>query len=133
MKTHSTRIPPPTKQIFRLAHATAMRIATSQPMKTKLPHLLVVLFSTFAMTSVFGQVVVTWTNNAGGLITTAANWDPNQLPNGNDGSGLQQIALWDSRTTQDMVITNTTATMPNTGFGTIGINITIDSTHTKNV
>lgn len=134
MKTCSSRIIPDTKQMPRVATAAALRIETLC-MKTKLTllKLLIFLCTTLAVTSVSGQVVVTWTNNAGGLITTAANWDPNQLPNGNDGSGFQQIALWDSRTTQDMVITNTTATLPNTGFGTIGINITLDATHTKNV
>jgi autotransporter-associated beta strand protein len=108
---------------------------TSQVMKTRLTmlKLLIILCSTFATTAVFGQVVVTWTNAAGGLITDAKNWDPNVLPDGNDGSSIQQAAQWDGRTPNDLIITNTTAVLPHTGYGTIGINLVLTPNQTKNV
>ncbi len=123
-----------TNQILRPATAKAKGIDTFRPMKTRFAmlKLLIVLCATFA-TSVFGQVVVTWTNAGGGLITAATNWDPNVLPNGNDGSSIQQIAQWDGRTSTDLIITNTTAVLPNTGYGTIGINLALTPNQTNNV
>jgi autotransporter-associated beta strand protein len=112
-----------------------MRIETMPFMKTRFTQFkfLVVLCATLATTAVFGQTVVTWTNAGGGPITVAGNWDPNALPNGNDGSGNQQIAQWDGRTTGDVIITNTTSVLPNTGFGTIGIVLALTPNQNNNV
>jgi autotransporter-associated beta strand protein len=116
------------------AGATAIE-STLSLMKTRLTMFksLIVFCATFATTSVFGQVLATWTNAGGGFITATTNWSPNVLPNGNDGSGTQQIARWDGRTSGDLIITNTTAGLPNAGFGTIGINFVLTRNQTNNV
>src|SRR5262249_5387021 len=118
-----------------MVRASGTEIETSPLMKTRLTMFkpLIVFCATLATTAVFGQVVVTWTNAAGGLITATTNWSPNSLPNGNDGSGTQQIAQWDGKTSGDLIITNTTAVLPNTGFGTIGINLVLTRNQANNV
>lgn len=99
----------------------------------RLSGLLAAFSCALATASVCGQAILTWTNSVGGNITTAANWDPNGQPNGNDGTGLQQIAQWNGRSKVDLVITNTTASLPNTGFNTIGINLVMTELQTNNV
>src|SRR3974390_554594 len=109
----NTNNPTLTPQKPRPANTTGpdrvLGIETLQPMKTNLTtlKLLIVICAAFSTMAVFGQPVVTWTNPAGGLIPVPSNWDPNVLPNGNDGSGLQQAAQWDGRTPNDLIITNT--------------------------
>jgi autotransporter-associated beta strand protein len=135
MKTRSIRIAGKTNQVPRMAVATAMGIEALEAMKTRIviPKLMLLLCMMITTTAVFGQTVVTWTNAAGGLITDVNNWEPNALPNGNDGSGFQQTAQFDGRTPSDLTITNTTAVLPNTGFGTIGIILALTANQTDNV
>jgi len=60
-------------------------------MKTRLTMLkfLIILCGFFAMTAVFGQTTYTWTNSAGGDLATAANWNPNGVPLGNNSDTMQ--------------------------------------------
>ena len=134
MKTRSTRIAPVTKQIPRLAPATAMGIETQPLMKTRLTmlKLLIVLCCIFATTAVFGQVIHVWTNSASVDIGPGINYDPNGQPNGNDGSGFSQTAEWDGRTPGNLTLRYITG-WPNTGFGTIGVNIVLTANQTNDV
>ncbi len=104
--------------------------------------LFIVLCAVFATTTVFGQTGTNyvWTNQTGGVITVNTNWSPNGLPNGNNGTGyanndptLWDAAQFDGRTTGTVTITNTTGTLPNTGFGTFGINIVVTANQTNDV
>src|SRR6516164_2644131 len=94
MKTRYNRAPLVTNQIPRLAAAMAMRTQTLQPVNISLTSLLIVLFSTFATTAVFGQVTYTWTNALGGDIAASTNWNPNGQPSG----ASIDTAQWDGQT-----------------------------------
>ena len=79
-------------------------IETLQPMKTRLTILrfLIILCGVLAAPAVFGQTVFTWTNSAGGDLGTAANWDPNGVPNprgtGANNGVIADVLLFDGRT-----------------------------------
>jgi autotransporter-associated beta strand protein len=117
-----------------MAPATARGIETLQLMKTRLTILkfLIILCSVFATTAVFGQVIHVWTNSASVDIGLGANYDPNGQPNGNDGSGFQQTAEWDNRVLGNLTLRYITG-WPNTGFGTIGVNIVLTANQTNDV
>ena len=86
-----------------------------------------------------GQTTYTWTGAGDGTnLANAANWDPNGLPNGNNGSGytdpsLWDFATWDGRTSTNLVITYGSTSLPNTGYGSSGINLHLTSNQTKSV
>jgi autotransporter-associated beta strand protein len=93
-----------------------------QFMKTRLTMLksFLTLCATFAATAVFGQTTYTWTNTAGGDLTTAANWNPNGKPSGS----TQDTAQWDGVLLSSNV-TYGSVDLGNTGFGTSGIFINL--------
>ena len=104
MKTRPTRIPPVTNQIPRMAPATVMGIETLQLMKPRpaILKFLVLLFSLFATSAVFGQTpgaIWTWTNNVQADMGLAVNWtnaSARGAPGGNPsspGTGTNGIPL----------------------------------------
>jgi fibronectin-binding autotransporter adhesin len=107
-------------------------------MKTKLTILLVALCGVFATTSVFGQTTYVWTNQAGGDIATAANWDPNGVPSPTTGPDAEtgtiygDEMLFDGRTTGDLSLTANTG---QTGFSgsAWGLRFHLTSNQTKAV
>ena len=104
-KTHQPAVP--------LA-ALSTGIETLQLMKTRLTMLksLIILCGIFAATAAFGQTTYTWTNQVGGDIATAANYNPNGQPSG----ATQDTAQWDGQTTGALGVYSTTASLPSTGF-----------------
>jgi autotransporter-associated beta strand protein len=99
-------------------------------MKTKLKILpiLIILCGTFATTAVFGQVIHTWTNSAAIDIGAAANWNPNGQPSGS----TQDTAQWDGVVPGNLSLQYITG-WPNTGFGTLGVNLVLTANQIGNV
>src|SRR5487761_2065873 len=89
--------------------------------KTRLTMLtcLIILCGIFATPAVFGQTIYTWTNQVGGNIATAANYNPNGQPSG----ATQDTAQFDGQTTGALGVFSTTTSLPSTGFGSSGINL----------
>jgi hypothetical protein len=101
----------------------------------------VLLCSTLATTTVFGQTIYTWTGAVNGTnMSTAGNWTTNgvdpstTLPTGNNGlgDGFQDTAQWDGRTTTNLLLFYNT-TWPATGFGSVGVNLGLTSNQTNEV
>ncbi|HAO80290.1 MAG TPA: hypothetical protein DCQ92_15235 [Verrucomicrobia subdivision 3 bacterium] len=101
-----------------------------QLMKTKLTILkfLIILCGTFATTTVFGQVIRTWTNSASIDIGLANSWDPNGAPNGAN----QDTAQWDGVVPGNLSLLYTTG-WGNSGYGTAGVNIVLTANQTGDV
>jgi autotransporter-associated beta strand protein len=79
---------------------------------------IIVLCGIFAATAVYGQRTFTWTGAANGTnIATAGNWNPSGLPSG----ASQDTAQWDGVAAGNLALTYTGG-LPDTGFGTSGIN-----------
>ncbi|HEX5221305.1 MAG TPA: autotransporter-associated beta strand repeat-containing protein [Verrucomicrobiae bacterium] len=103
--------------------------------------LLLALCITFGTTAVFGQTAYTWTGAANGTnLSTAGNWTTNgvdpatTLPNGNNGlgDGFQDSAMWDGKTSTNLLLIYNT-TWPNTGFGSVGVNLTLTANQLNDV
>jgi fibronectin-binding autotransporter adhesin len=99
-------------------------------MKTRTKNLttlssIVAAVSLLAATSALGQNIYIWTNQVGGDLSTAANWNPNGVPNGNNGlgDGFQDVGRFDGQTAGPLTVTENNAGLPNTGFGSFGINL----------
>jgi fibronectin-binding autotransporter adhesin len=129
-------------QIPHQSSATAMGTEILHLMKTRLTilKLLLVLCSAFATTAVFGQTNFTWTGAVDGTnLTTAGNFTTNgtdpatTLPNGRDGTGIQESVLWDGRTTSNLNLSYGNPGWPNTGFLTIGVNLVTTANQTNSV
>jgi len=106
--------------------------------------LLIILYSAFATTAVLGQTATNyiWIGAANGTnLATAGNWTTNgvdpavTLPSGHglDGISPGDTAIWDGRTTTNLVITYGTVSLPGTGFASLGINLVMTTNQTNSV
>jgi fibronectin-binding autotransporter adhesin len=103
--------------------------------------LLLLLGCSLATTAAFGQLGnYTWTGLANGTnLDTTGNYTTNgtdpalRLPDGNDGSGIQESVFFDGRTTTNLSLTKNGNGWPNSGFNTIGVNFVLTPNQTNDV
>ncbi len=88
-------------------------------MKTRLINLklLVLLCGAAATTAGFGQTVYTWTNNASADLGTAANWNPNGVPNIGNGSTTGDTMEFNGQSTGPVVATSNTGAQTGSSVG----------------
>src|SRR5262245_13681423 len=134
MKTrHTTKIPAVLLTVFSTGAETLHFMKT----RLRILNVLVLLCAAFGATSVFGQVVYTWTGAANRTnLSTTGNWTTNgvdaavTLPTG----ATQDTVLWDNLTQSNLLINyNNSPGLPGTGFGTSGINLTMTPNQTNSV
>ncbi len=111
-------------------------------MVIRLLKLLVAFACAAGSTAAFGQTAnFTWTGQADGTnLDTPGNYVTNGtalvasgLPNGNDGSGIQQTVFFDGQTTSNLFLTKNANAWPNSGFGTIGVDFALTANQTHDV
>jgi len=109
---------------------------------TRLLKLLMVFACSVFSTAAFGQALATytWTGLADGTnIDVVGNYTTNgtdpaaALPNGNDGSGVQQVVFFDGRNTTNLNLMKNANGWPNSGFGTIGVDFALTPNQTNDV
>ena len=91
-------------------------IKTLQLMKTRpaILKFLILMFSVFATTAVFGQATIVWNGGAGtGAIGNATNWVGGVSPN----SAAGDLCQWDSTVPGNLFLT---AAAANGGFNAVG-------------
>ncbi len=75
-----------------------------------------------AVTATFGQTTYIWTGAGDGTnLITADNWSPIGQPSG----ATQDTAEWDGNTATSLLINYGSVSLPDTGFGTMGINLVL--------
>jgi autotransporter-associated beta strand protein len=96
-------------------------------MKPKLTILIAAMCGMFATTSAFSQTTRVWTNQAGGDLAVAANWDPNGLPDAGVGDTME----WNGTTKGNLVVSITSGL--NGSSGNTGYTYYMNSAQTANL
>ena len=108
---------------------------------TRLLKLLLVFACAAFSTTAFGQLGnYTWTGLADRTnLDTVGNYTTNgtdpalRLPDGLDGSGVQETVFFDGRTTNNLDLMKNANGWPNSGFNTIGVNFALTPNQTNDV
>jgi len=124
MNTRYTRTPHVTNQTQGLAPGTAMGTGTSKLMKTTLTSLVLILFTTLAMSPVFGQTTYVWTNQLNtptADLIGSTNWNPNGSPtsqSGPDANGVYGDEMqFNGQTTNGLAVTGNGGGVMGAGAG----------------